>query len=217
MKKLGRIIRELIRISIFKTLYYNYFSSRVSRKNGGIIIIYKGASLYIEKGSKIIIDGGKFMYGYSYKNAISYKAPSIIRILDKSNLIVKGKFIVEYNCDILVKDGATMEVGADSYFNCNTFVRCHKSIIIGEEFLGANNLSIRDNDGHKLNGIYKATPVVIGKHVWCGMNVSIMKGVNIGEGVVIGANALITRDIPDACLAYGMPAEVHKQNIKWER
>jgi virginiamycin A acetyltransferase len=58
--------------------------------------------------------------------------------------------------------------------------------------------------GHSLN----TTPTLIGNDVWCGANVVIMQDVKIGDGAVIGANAVVTRDIPDYGIAVGIPAKV---------
>jgi acetyltransferase-like isoleucine patch superfamily enzyme len=59
-------------------------------------------------------------------------------------------------------------------------------------------------------------PIHIGNHVWIGMNVTILKGVQIGDGAIIAAGAVVTRNIPARCLAGGVPARVLKENITWE-
>jgi virginiamycin A acetyltransferase len=56
----------------------------------------------------------------------------------------------------------------------------------------------------------KTRPALIGNDVWCGANVVIMQGVKIGDGAVIGANAVVTKDIPDYGIAVGIPAKVIK-------
>ncbi|MGW5891923.1 CatB-related O-acetyltransferase [Priestia megaterium] len=58
--------------------------------------------------------------------------------------------------------------------------------------------------GHSLN----EEPTQIGNDVWCGANVVIMQGVKIGDGAVIGANAVVTKDIPEYAIAVGIPARV---------
>lgn len=50
--------------------------------------------------------------------------------------------------------------------------------------------------------------VVIGDDVWLGEGVCVLPGVTIGEGSVVGANAVVTRDIPPGCIAVGNPAKV---------
>ena len=44
----------------------------------------------------------------------------------------------------------------------------------------------------------------------------ILKGVTIGEGAVVGANSLVTKDVPPHCLSIGSPAKVVRENIFWE-
>ena len=51
-------------------------------------------------------------------------------------------------------------------------------------------------------------PVSIGDYAWIGMNCLILKGVSIGEGAMIGAGSVVTRDVPPFCLAAGAPARV---------
>ena len=53
--------------------------------------------------------------------------------------------------------------------------------------------------------------VIIGNNVWLGDKVAVLSGVQIGDGVVVAANAVVTKDIPPYCLAAGVPAKVIKQ------
>ena len=59
-------------------------------------------------------------------------------------------------------------------------------------------------------------PVTIGNDVWLGRRVIIMPGVNIGDGCVIGAGAVVTKDIPAYSVAAGVPAKVIKSRLKDE-
>jgi acetyltransferase-like isoleucine patch superfamily enzyme len=51
-------------------------------------------------------------------------------------------------------------------------------------------------------------PVVIGPGTWLGINVTVLPGVTIGQGCVIGAGSVVTRDVPDFHIAAGVPARV---------
>lgn len=58
-----------------------------------------------------------------------------------------------------------------------------------------------------------ASPIIIEDDVWIGSNVVIMPGIKIGEGSVIGAGSIVTKNIPPFCIAVGNPAKVIKQRI----
>jgi lipopolysaccharide O-acetyltransferase len=62
-----------------------------------------------------------------------------------------------------------------------------------------------------INRAYSKSFVIIKNNVWIGESVSILPGVTIGEGSLIGANSVITSDIPDFCIAVGVPARIIKR------
>ena len=59
-------------------------------------------------------------------------------------------------------------------------------------------------------GYGEVKPVVIGNDVWIGSRVTIMPGVHIGNGVIIGASAVVTKDVPDYAVVGGSPAKTLK-------
>jgi len=72
-----------------------------------------------------------------------------------------------------------------------------------------------DNDFHRLeperrNERPDSAPIILEDNVWLGARVIVLKGVTIGEGSVIGAGSVVTKDIPPRSLAVGMPAKVIK-------
>ncbi|MEG2172532.1 MAG: DapH/DapD/GlmU-related protein [Desulfovibrionaceae bacterium] len=92
-------------------------------------------------------------------------------------------------------------------------------IHVGKYVLFAPNCCIVDSDFHAHwpperrhldPGYERDAPVTIGDHVWLGLGVIILKGVTIGEGAIIAAGSVVTRDIPPRTLAAGSPAKVVK-------
>lgn len=92
------------------------------------------------------------------------------------------------------------------------FVRIgnHAPIVIGDDFIGATGLHINSGTHEPVNLLPKALPIHIGNRVWCGINVTIIAGVTIGNDVVIGAGSLVCKDIPSNSIAVGVPARVIK-------
>lgn len=58
---------------------------------------------------------------------------------------------------------------------------------------------------------------MVGDHVWNGFQAQVMKGARIGRGSIIGAGAIVTKTIPEYCIAAGNPAKVTRKNVIWER
>ena len=52
--------------------------------------------------------------------------------------------------------------------------------------------------------------------LWCGANVTILKGVTIGNGAIIAAGAIVTRDVPAHAIVAGIPAKIVETNVNWE-
>lgn len=84
-------------------------------------------------------------------------------------------------------------------------------IAIGDDFLTAGCLTLNSGTHDPLTLNPEAAEIKIGSRVWCGINVTIIGGVNIGDDVVIGAGSLVTRDIPGGCIAAGVPAKKLKE------
>ena len=60
-------------------------------------------------------------------------------------------------------------------------------------------------------GFEEVKPVTIGNDVWIGRRAIIMPGVNVGNGCIIGAGAVVTKDVPDYCIVGGVPAKMIKR------
>ena len=85
------------------------------------------------------------------------------------------------------------------------------SIQIGNHVLMGANCQIGDRDGHSNKYQSSPKPIIIEDDVWLGMNVTVLKGVTIGEHSIIGANSVVTKEIPANCIAAGNPCTVIKQ------
>lgn len=166
------------------------------------------------KGSEFTING-KFRLGRTW-NGITHNRSSLTA-KKSSRLIVDGEFDCYDGCVITIEENAVLELG-NGYINSNSKIYCFNRILIGEGAAISEEVIIRDSDNHKLiyEGYEMTKPIIIGKHVWIGFRAVILKGVTIGDGAIIAANALVNKDVPPNCLAAGVPAKIIKRDVRWE-
>ena len=94
-----------------------------------------------------------------------------------------------------------------------------RRIDIGDDVMFAFNVTILDNlhgfehpdEPYKYQPLQRIAPVQIGRGCWIGQNVVILPAVIVGEMSIIGANSVVTHDIPERSIAVGAPARVVKQ------
>lgn len=121
---------------------------------------------------------------------------------------------------------AALTIGKGCVFGYNNHITSVRDVVIGDFVLTANNVYISDNL-HEYEDVSRPIinqpirfkkSVSVGDGCWIGENVSII-GARIGKNCVIGANAVVTHDIPDYSVAVGIPAVVirqfDKQLQKW--
>lgn len=137
-----------------------------------------------------------------------------IEVGDKT-VLQRGAWL--YCCGI---DGmpASLKIGNGCVFGYNNHITSVRDVLIGDNVLTANNVYISDNlhgyDDISMPIMHQPIrfkrAVVIGEGCWIGENVCII-GAHIGKNCVIGANAVVTSDIPDYSVAVGIPARVIKR------
>jgi len=136
---------------------------------------------------------------------------------DGACMEVNGEFVAYKGCDIRVIKGGHLFLDG-GFCNINTQIMCAKKIRIGKGCAIARDVVIRDYDGHSVTGKEHsmAKEVVIGDKVWIGSRAMILKGVTIGDGAVIAAGSIVTKDIPPRSLVAGVPAKVIRENVTWK-
>lgn len=133
------------------------------------------------------------------------------------NLYIQGPIQFDF--------GTNIHFGDDSYANFNFTVIDICPVNIGSRVFIGPNVSIltalhplryRDRNPYYNEATKTVTdreyaaPVTIGDDCWIAGNVTILAGVKIGKGCVIGAGSVVTRDIPEGSLAFGNPCRVHR-------
>lgn len=138
--------------------------------------------------------------------------------LEKNARCIMGKHIITMGPLYIkcIEEGG-LKIGADCFFNHNCSITCAESITIGDGCNIANNVVIVDHDhlvtSFGVEGTLVTKPVSIGNSVWIGANVTILKGVNIGEGAVIAANSVVRNDVAPHSMVAGVPARFIKRIV----
>lgn len=106
-----------------------------------------------------------------------------------------------------------MDLGED------TFITASNRIVIGRNSLFGRMVTVTDNShgttsiedlskAPHLRMVISKGEVVVGENVWIGDKATILPGVHIGNGAVVGANAVVTKDVPPFCVVGGIPAKI---------
>jgi acetyltransferase-like isoleucine patch superfamily enzyme len=108
---------------------------------------------------------------------------------------------------VTVFPGARIAIGRDALIN-GAMLHAKREIAIGAELRLGFGARILDADFHDLDQgtPERVAPVRIGDRVWIGANSLVLRGVTIGDDVVVAAGSVVTRDLPSRCLAAGVPA-----------
>lgn len=141
-------------------------------------------------------------------------APTDFVVARNARLHVDGDFSIYTGCSIAVNDEAALLIGS-GYINHHACIECFERIEIGRGAAIAKGATIRDSDAHDTDSGASSAAIVIGDHVWIGVNAIVLKGVSIGDGSIVAAGAVVTRDIPPHSLAAGVPARVVKTGVNW--
>ena len=104
-----------------------------------------------------------------------------------------------------------LTIGEGSYINSGTSVSAASEVRIGKNVAIGNYVLIMDSDFHDVDDHRKAgksAPIIIEDDVWIAAKVTILKGVRIGQGAVVAAGAVVTKDVPPRSVVGGIPARV---------
>ena len=117
--------------------------------------------------------------------------------------------------------GSHTSIGDGCWFNTGTTLIDDARILIGRGVLFGPHVTIT-TAGHpidpdlRLTGAQFSATVTIGDRAWLGANVTVLPGVSIGEGAVVAAGSVVTRNVPPMTVVAGVPARVVRQVVPGE-
>ena len=144
---------------------------------------------------------------------------NVLEAFRDGRLEVGAHVLLEPGVWITAPGSARIRIGNGSFLNLGVMVAATNFVEIGDHCMLANGCFISDAN-HRFDdpvrpvpwqGFTSKGPTRIGDNVWCGANVVITSGVTVGERCVIGANSVVTSDLPAFSIAAGAPARVLRQ------
>lgn len=207
---------RLVRFSpsaVFKILRYNSLKDYLNKTMliptpYTVVRIRKGAK--IEKHDTMILGNKKFP---------TSRLETRLLVEKGGKLTIGGHVTIGYGADIEVLDNAELEFKGGTGTNIATTIICGEKIVIGKDVQIGRHVTIRDNNGnHYINrsGYKNCRPVIIGDKVWLCEGCTIMPGVKIGDGAIIGAHAFVTSNVPAHAMVSGNPAVVVDEDVLWK-
>jgi acetyltransferase-like isoleucine patch superfamily enzyme len=140
----------------------------------------------------------------------------VLEAFDDGRLEVGANALFEPHVWITAPAPGRVRIGAGTFLNIGVMVAAVELVEIGSHCMLANGCFVTDGN-HRFDdpdkpvpwqGFTTKGPTRIGDNVWLGANVVVTTGVTIGERCVIGANSVVTQDIPPFSIAAGAPAKV---------
>ncbi len=106
--------------------------------------------------------------------------------------------------------GSYNHITACEYIEIGVNLRSGSSVLISDNSHGNPNDNYSKNIHPDKRPLFTKGPIIIGDNVWLGDNCVILGNVKIGKGVIVGANSVVTHDLPDFSVAVGAPARIVK-------
>jgi acetyltransferase-like isoleucine patch superfamily enzyme/coenzyme F420-reducing hydrogenase beta subunit len=198
----------------YRLVQLNLFDKKIQKSRKVGIIPYKYSKIELHKDARLIC-----------KNILSMGIKQVQASTAETRLLIEENGVFQINKSFTMYAGSYIRVVKNGYLEINggfinegVEITCASKIIIGEGATIARDVVIRDYDGHTIieqAGYQIAKPITIGKHVWIGNRAMILKGVTIGDGAIVAAGAIVTKDVPAGAVVAGIPAKVVKEGVKW--
>jgi maltose O-acetyltransferase len=153
--------------------------------------------------------------GLELGDAVRLEPDILWRLAPDARVRVGEGAHVRRSCELKVDPGATLLLGRRVHLGPWSTISALEAIEVGDDCLIAERVSIRDHDHVYASGArpyreqgYTVAPVRLGRNVWLGAGVTVIKGVQLGDSCVVAAHAVVTRSFPAGSLVAGVPARL---------
>lgn len=199
-----------------RAFYGGVLRHRVLRRRA----IWVGSRTVLDGAERITVaPGGALRVGLGSFGLTSEHDTSVIRIRPGAALHCNGVVSLQRGVRIVV-DGGRLVLGHGTNVNgLGTKILVAEDVTIGSGCTFSWDVQVLDNDFHTMTvgGRQQpsSAPVRIGDRVWLGTRAVVLKGVTIGDGAVVAAGAVVTKDVPAHAIVAGVPARVVGSADSW--
>lgn len=191
---------------LYKFLRLNYFSKgvKIDLYNNGFVFLKGHCALKLVSNSFIELHGPLYLGLRRIKDS---KQETRLRMEKGARLLVHKSCSFGAGSNVEIYKNALLEVG-DLHSNAELTIVCGEHISLGTPCNVARNATIRDTSGHILStpGYKMSRPVLIGNHTWICTGSTIMPGVTVGDGSIVGACSYVSKKVPAFSIVQGNPA-----------
>lgn len=218
------IFKELLKINIYKTLYFNFKCLPFAQAVRFPFIIYRHVNIKSLSG-KIVFTGsvhsGMAKVGNERLGTQVASTNKTVLGID-GTLVLNGSFNIGSGTKIGIGREGKLVLGKNFNVTGASEIICDKEIVFGEECLLSWDILIMDTDFHPIFNEYgelqnPQKPIHIGNNVWIGCRSTILKGVSIADNSVIASNSTIRKNCEKASCLYGDGAKLLKESIIWRK
>jgi acetyltransferase-like isoleucine patch superfamily enzyme len=173
-------------------------------------LTHREAEVIPFRKSQVRIDGevdggGRLEIGFRWPG--NFFEPTTFIVDDGGKCTVKGNFKIAGGGTVVVGPEGHLDLRGGIGINNRGTLSCFERVTIGVDAHIGPEVLIRDSDSHTTGeGRTPTRPIVIGDRVWIGARAIILKGVTIGEGAVVAAGSIVTKDVEPNTLVAGSPA-----------
>lgn len=226
-RKLKNVLRFLWNIAsvsrfnlplYWKNIRYNLFCKQVkcSIVRGAFILIHRNTILEIHPKAHVKVKG---IFVIGQKRFSKSRLETRLLVENNAVLQIDNNFSLGYGSDVEVFKNAFLHIEGNGATNINATIICGEHIHLCDRVMLGRDITIRDNNGNHyiaMRGYKDTRPVFIGQHAWLCEGATIMPGVKIGDGAIIGAKTFVTGNVAAYSMVSGNPAQVIEEDIYWK-
>jgi acetyltransferase-like isoleucine patch superfamily enzyme len=134
-----------------------------------------------------------------------------LRVTNEGCITIGDRFRTRGKVSLNCEQGGTLTIGNNVFINEGSEIATTHCVSIGDNALIGPEVRFMDSDYHDVYDHTKPgkkAPIIVGKNVWIAARAMILKGVTIGDGAVVAAGAIVSKNVPPRAIVAGNPAQV---------